>query len=186
MTQGVRLWAGRVVGCLANLILFVALAALGERLMAGHDPSSRHGFAFVSAGLIATTRFEPGAGDLFNAMRAGYEVARDVFTNEDGEARHDWKRAGDDPDLADLTLEEIVLSLDSEASALGTWSAARGAIVSGGFSSNTVGVPTMLGPPEGLEGKPGVPRSFRALLWTACFSTALGAGLLWFGIAALN
>jgi hypothetical protein len=77
-------------------------------------------------------------------------------------------------DLGELTLEETLVPLDAEVSVHGTWSEARGAMVSDPASG---GGRMTFGPPEQL---PGV-HSFARYVSTAILLTLIGGGLLWFG-----
>jgi hypothetical protein len=132
--------------------------------------------------LVAATAFEPKA-HLLGAIGSALSMVHDVFTDDDGEARRDWKAEGNERDPADLRLEETVLPVGAEASAHGTWSAERGGIVTTGAAGSTVTV--VLGPPEKLTGVGSAPHSYASYVVTSLVLTALGAGLLWFGVRIL-
>jgi hypothetical protein len=110
-------------------------------------------------------------------------MACEIFTDDDGEARRDWRRSGDETDPSDLILEEAVLPVGAQASVHGTWSAERGAIVAGGDPSAAFGVSAALGPAENLGDT--LPHSTVAYVVTATISTALGAGMVWFALEIL-
>jgi hypothetical protein len=128
--------------------------------------------------LVASTSFEAKSG-ILGAVGSALSMARDAFTDDDGEARRDWKREGDDRDPEGLQLEETLLPLDAEASAHGAWSVERGAIVVGAAPGSSVAV--VLGPPEKLAGVGGAPHTYVSYVVTAIVLTALGIGLVWFG-----
>jgi hypothetical protein len=132
--------------------------------------------------LVASTSFESVSGSL-GAVGSAFSMAKDVFTDDDGEARRDWKNASDERDPESLQLEEYVLPVDAQASAHGAWSAARGGIVVGAAIGSTVAV--VLGPPEKLTGVGGTPHKYGSYVVTAIVLTALGIGLLWLGARVL-
>lgn len=132
--------------------------------------------------LVKTTAFEPVAP--LATLGAIFELARDTFSDEDGEARRDWKREGDERDPETLLLKETLLPVGAAASVHGLWSAERGAIVSEGSALGTA-VSVVLGRSEKLKGVPGVGHSTRAYLVTATLLTALGIGLVWFALSVL-
>jgi hypothetical protein len=135
--------------------------------------------------LIQTTSFEATAANPRAGLGTAFEMINDVFTDDDGEVRRDWKRAGDERDPKDLILGEIVLPVGALASVHGTWSSARDAIVSD-LASDSPGVTIVLGPPEALRGTPGDTHSFGAYLMGAVVLTALGAGVIWLGVNVLS
>lgn len=126
--------------------------------------------------LIETTEFEPLGG-----LGSVFEMARDIFTDEDGKARRDWKRPGDERDPQTLLLEETLLPVGASAAVHGLWSAERGAIVSEGSALGT-SVSIALGGAGNLSQAPGLGHSTGAYLVTATLLTALGAGLVWFAL----
>jgi hypothetical protein len=134
-------------------------------------------------GVVRATHFEEVQWNTLGVVGTVFATAREMFTDEDGEARHDWRRAGDDTDPSDLILEEAVLPVSGQASVHGTWSAERGAIVAGGDPSAAFGVSAALGPPDNLGDT--LPHSTVAYVVTATISTALGAGLVWFALKLL-
>ena len=140
--------------------------------------------------LVAATRFEEVERGALGLGPVGtmLQLASTMFSDDDGEARHDWKAAGDARDPQTLLLEETLLPVGHVASVAGTWSPERNAIVAGGEGAVGPGVSVILGPPEKLAGQDGgVPlhSSFASYLITATVLTALGAGLVWFSIAVL-
>jgi hypothetical protein len=124
--------------------------------------------------LVETTSFERVAA---LPLESVFQMAGDVFSDEDGEARRDWKKADDERDPKTLLFEETLLPVGALASAHGVWSAERGAIVSQGALGTAVSI--TLGGPENLRGAPGLGHSTRAYLVSATLLTALGAGLVW-------
>lgn len=157
-------------------VFAIPLQADGVQLLAGETAVER------ARQWIRTAPFQPTAGPL-GVLRAGMETLRDVFTDDDGEARHDWKRADMDRDPASLLLEETVLPIDAEATVHGTWSRARGAVVAGGGAA--MGVQLVLGPPERLAALTGA-HSFGRSLAAALVMIALGAGVVWLGARGLE
>jgi hypothetical protein len=129
--------------------------------------------------LVQTTSFENVAGAL-GAVGTAIATAREIFSDDDGEARRDWHKAGEDADPSDLILEEALLPVGAEVSVHGTWSGDRGAVVASGDPSVAFGVSAALGPPENLGSV--LPHSTAAYVATAAISTALGAAILWFGL----
>lgn len=135
--------------------------------------------------VASSTQFERVRPDLAGTLQTVFESAKDIFLDDDGESRKDWAREGDERDPSELILEEIVLPVDVQASALGTWSQERNAIVSSKASTGNIGVSIVLGGVEKLTAKEGVPHSFTGYLVTAVLLTALGAGLLWLGMKVI-
>ena len=132
--------------------------------------------------LVKTTGFEVVAA--LATLASVFEMARDIFSDEDGEARRDWKREGGERDPETLLLKETLLPVGAAASAHGLWSEERRAIVSEGSALGTV-VSVVVGRAEELKGAPGVGHSTRAYLVTATMLIALGAGLVWFSLNVL-
>ena len=95
--------------------------------------------------------------------------------------RKDFAADGDAPDAALLKLEETVLPIGETVSAFGTWSAARGAIVSPPSPLPGSHVIIARGGPEALDDQAGVPHSTTAYVVGAIVLLALAAGLFWFG-----
>jgi hypothetical protein len=120
----------------------------------------------------ATTSFEYST-----AMGSVFSLVSDIFTDDDGIARRDYRRPNTDRDIATLRFEETVLPVDIQVSAHGTWSAARGGIVVGEALGSMVTVQP--GGPEKLKGIP-VGHSFGCGVVSATVLTALGAALIWF------
>ena len=157
-------------------VLAVPLLSLAAETRTGADSIER------GRRLIGTTRWEPVA-PLATAGTV-FEMARTVFTDEDGTAGRDWKRDGDERDPAELLLEETLLPVAAVASVCGTWSAERGAIVAQASAEGGVGVTVVLGPPEGLLAAANL-GSFGSYLAFATLATALGVGIIWFAVRVL-
>jgi hypothetical protein len=130
--------------------------------------------------LVETTNFDRVAA---HPLKSVFEVAGDVFNDEDGEARRDWKMEGDGRDPSTLLFKETLIPVGASASAHGVWSAERGAIVSQGALGTAVSV--ALGGPENLRSAPGIGHSTGAYLVSATVLTALGAALVWFSRSML-
>lgn len=135
--------------------------------------------------VASSTQFERMPPDLGGVLQTVFESVKDIFLDDDGESRKDWAREGDERDPSELTLEEIVLPVDEQASVLGTWSQEHNAIVSSQASTGNIGVSVVLGGLEKLSAKEGVPHSFTGYLVTALLLTAAGAGLLFFGLKVI-
>lgn len=130
-----------------------------------------------------TASFEEVQWNVLGALGTAFKMVREIFTDEDGESRHDWHRAGDERDPWSLILEESVLPLDDEVSVHGIWSAEREAVVAQGDASVAAGVSAALGPPANLGSVlPSPPGSYLA---TATVSTLLGAAILFFALKVL-
>lgn len=130
--------------------------------------------------LVETTSFDRVAT---HPVLSVFEMAGDVFNDEDGEARRDWRMEGDGPDPKTLLFKETLIPVGASASAHGVWSAERGAIVSQGVLGTAVSV--TLGGAEELRGTPGPGHSTFAYVVTATVLTALGAALVWFSRSML-
>jgi hypothetical protein len=151
------------------------------------DYARRHAGAAVieqARQFVAATRFEDVSLGALGVAGTALQLARTIFTDEDGEARRDLRAADDLRDPETLILEETVLPVGETASVSGRWSAERAAIVVGDELGASVSA--ALGPPENLRRGPSeVPHSFGSYLMSAIVLTALGAGLVWFSIAVL-
>ena len=151
-------------------------------------PTPRDGALVVERArqLVAATRFEEVERGALGAAGTALQLASTLFSDDDGEARHDFQAAGDARDPQTLRLEETLLPVGQVASVAGTWSPERNAIVAGGEGAVNPGVSVILGPPENLAVRGGgLPASFASYLITATVLTALGVGLVWFSIAVL-
>jgi hypothetical protein len=132
-------------------------------------------------GFLRTTTFEPMSAQPLGAFATAFEQFEETLTDEDGEARRDWKREDSEIDPSDLILEEVVLPVDVEASVHGPWSASEGAIVAPGTLLAATHVVAVLGPPKEKLDKLEVEHSTTTYVITATVLLALGAGLIWFG-----
>lgn len=128
--------------------------------------------------LVRTTRFEASG-----AVGSVFAMASDIFTDEDGVSRRDWKRQGDDRDPAQLRLEETVLPVGELASAHGVWSQERGGLVVGDAPGSMVTV--VPGPSSKLRGMVATTQSVGYYAVSATVLTSLGAGLVWFARSIL-
>lgn len=133
--------------------------------------------------LVKAASFEEVQWNVLGALGTAFAMVREIFTDEDGESRRDWHRAGDESDPSGLLLEETALPLDEEVSVHGIWSAEREAIVAQGDASVAAGVSAALGPPANLGSV--LPSSTGAYLATAIITTLLGAGIVWFALKIL-
>ncbi|MBK5258975.1 MAG: hypothetical protein JJE51_05230 [Thermoanaerobaculia bacterium] len=113
-----------------------------------------------------------------------FAAVNEMFTDEDGFTSRHWKRKGDERGAGELKLEETVLPAGATASVLGTWSAARGAIVPDLGSSGHIGVNATTGPADELLASSGQ-HSFTSYLVTAIILTLIGAGIVWFAVNVL-
>jgi hypothetical protein len=130
---------------------------------------------------LGVGHFEEASPGMIGSLESVFQMTQDVLDDENAEARRNWNRGPESRDPGDLILEETVLPIGVEASAIGTWSAEKGAII--GTKSNAVAV--SLGPPENLSTKEGVPASTGAYFISALLLTAIGLGMLWFAIKIL-
>jgi hypothetical protein len=128
---------------------------------------------------VRATAFEQTSTALSGPLAAAFEQFHDTLLDEDGEARRDWHRGGENSDPSKLILEEIILPVDVEASVHGPWSSARGAIVAPGTLLAATHVVASLGPPNAQLTKLEVEHSTTTYLVSATVLTALGAGLIW-------
>jgi hypothetical protein len=131
---------------------------------------------------VAATRFEDVAGGLAGAVGTALQMAGDVFGDEDGESRRDWRKAGDRPEPGALLLEETVLPVGARVTVAGRWSAERQAIVpaSGGSTPGVVTVVT--GGPERLASSHALPSPAWSVAVAATLLTAAGAGIVWLAL----
>jgi hypothetical protein len=130
---------------------------------------------------LRTTTFEPMSAQPLRAFATAFEQFEGTLTDEDDEARRDWKREGSEIDPSDLILEEVVLPVDVEASVHGPWSSSEGAIVAPGTLPAATHVVAVLGPPNEKLDKLEVEHSTTTYVITATVLLALGAGLSWLG-----
>ena len=128
---------------------------------------------------VAAARFEEVAGGLAGALGTAFQMAGDVFGDEDGESRRDWRRAGDRPARGALRLGETGLPVGARVTVAGRWSAERQAIVpaSGGSAPGVVTVVT--GGPERLASSHALPSPAWSVAVAATLLTAAGAGIVW-------
>jgi hypothetical protein len=132
---------------------------------------------------VGAARFEEVGGDLLGALGTAFERAGEMFADEDGESRRDWRRKGDDRDPSSLVLEEAVVPVGATVTVAGHWSTDRQAVVpsSGDAGPGTVTVVT--GPPERLaRSAHALPSSAWSVLVAATLLTGLGAGLVWLAV----
>ena len=126
-----------------------------------------------------TASFEVVSG-MLGALGTAFTGVDDVFGDDDGEVRRDWRAAGETKDPAELILEEAVLPVGATASVSGTWSTRRGAIVPALAGEGGPSVTVTLGGLESLDAVTGaVPHSTLSYLVTATILTALGAAIAW-------
>ncbi len=154
----------------------------------GNQAERREGDAVVAQARqwVASTAFEDVSPNVVGSLGAALAHVKTLFSDEDGEDRRDYRRAGEEGrDPGTLILEETLLPVGEVASVSGRWSAAKSAIVAGGGDAVAETVSAVLGPPERLKGPGEVPPSFASYLTSAIVLTALGAGLVWFSIAIL-
>lgn len=133
---------------------------------------------------VGATRFEEVGGDLLGALGTAFERAGEMFADEDGESRRDWRRKGDDRDPSSLFLEETVVPVGATVTAAGRWSTDRQAVVpdSGDAGPGTVTVVT--GPPARLaRAAHALPSSAWSVAVAATLLTGLGAGLVWLAVS---
>ncbi len=146
-----------------------------------HDAEPREGQDAIERArrLVETTDFKPMAQVL--EVGSVFEMAHDIFGDEDGEVRRDWKREGDERDPQTLLLEETLLPVGAAAAVHGMWSAERGAMVSEGGLGTFVSV--TLGGSEGLGRAGSLGHSTRTFWIAATIYTAIGIALVWFALA---
>jgi hypothetical protein len=129
---------------------------------------------------VGAVRFEEVAGGPLGALGTALTLAGEVFGDEDGDSRRDWRRAGTDRDPATLLLEETALPVGATVTVSGRWSADRQAIVpaSGGSGPGVVSVVT--GGPERLSrAANALPSSPWSVATVATLLTLAGAGIVW-------
>lgn len=128
---------------------------------------------------VGTTRFEDVSG-LLGAVGTVFSTVRVMFQDEDGEHRADYRAAGTTRAPETLLLEETVLPVGAVASVAGTWSAARGAIVTASGTAVTGGVTATSGPVDTLlKRSTQVPASTTSTALFVVVLAAFGAGILW-------
>ncbi len=134
--------------------------------------------------IIRSQTFEEVDPNLLAAVGTTFAAVNEMFTDEDGFASRHWKRKGDERGAGELNLEETVLPVGATASVLGTWSAARGAIVPDLSSSGHIGVNATTGSANELLASGGQ-HSFTSYVVTAIIFSLIGAGIVWFAVNVL-
>jgi hypothetical protein len=133
---------------------------------------------------VGATRFEEVGGDLLGALGTAFERAGEMFADEDGESRRDWRRKGDDRDPSSLLLEETVVPVGATVTAAGRWSTDRQAVVSSSGDAGPGTVTVVTGPPERLaRSAHELPSSAWSVAVAATLLTGLGAGLVWLAVS---
>lgn len=133
---------------------------------------------------VGATRFEEVGGDLLGALGTAFERAGEMFADEDGESRRDWRRKGDDRDPSSLLLEETVLAVGATVTAAGRWSTDRQAVVPDSGDVGPGAVTVVTGPPERLaRAAHALPSSAWSVAVAATLLTGLGAGLVWLAVS---
>jgi hypothetical protein len=106
------------------------------------------------------------------------EFYRFVDTSTTG-SRRDYGLGNDvAPDVATLRYEERVIAIGATVSAIGQWSAARGAMVRDRDSSVGL-VEVFEGGPEALDGHPDMPEAMTQYIVSAIFSLGLAGGVFY-------
>ena len=127
----------------------------------------------------ATSRFEIASG-LLGAVGTAVTTVQEMFTDDDGDVRRDWKAAAEPRDPSTLILEEAVLPVGVTASVAGSWSADRGCIIASSDAPGGLGVTATLGSPSDLAGVQGaVPPSTTSYVVTSALLIAIGAAIVW-------
>jgi hypothetical protein len=142
----------------------------------GDEEAIQRARAFVSA-----TQFQEMDRSVLGELQTAFNLVGKFFSDDSGEARKDWARNEDARDAKDLILEEIVLPMDTQATVIGTWSAEQNGLIPKQAKTGNIGVTVILGPPESLEQRHGMPSSLASYMATAVLMMAAGAGILYFG-----
>jgi hypothetical protein len=128
---------------------------------------------------IASTTFAEEENATAGAIGSAITIAGEMFSDEDGSTRRDWRRAGASRDVSQLFLEETVVPVGAEAAACGTWSVARNAIVSGDGLNGVLGVTVSRGGPQSIPENAVANKSMLTYLVTATALTLVGLGIAW-------
>ena len=132
---------------------------------------------------VGATRFEEVGADVLGALGTAFERAGEMFADEDGESRRDWRRKGDDRDPESLLLEETVLPVGATVTVAGRWSTDRQAVVPDSGEAGPSVVTVVTGPPERLaRAAHALPSSAWSVAVAATLLTGLGAGLVWLAV----
>ena len=123
---------------------------------------------------VAATRFEEVGADLLGALGTAFERVGEMFADDDGESRRDWRRKGDDRDPESLLLEETVLPVGATATAAGWWSTDRQAVVPDWERRDRPPSPSS---PARPSGSPARPTRFRSSAWSVVVAATLLTGL---------
>lgn len=162
------------VDCDARALRVLAVPRLADtarRCSAPDDVERARGYA-------AAARFEERGGGLAGVLGTALELSGEVFGDEDGESRRDWKKAGEERDPGTLSLEETVVPVDARVTVAGRWSAERQAIVPGPGDPAVGAVTVVRGGPEGLGAAHALPSSPASVAVAATLLTAAGAAIV--------
>jgi hypothetical protein len=123
---------------------------------------------------------------MLGAVGSAFTTVTAMLTDDDGESRFDWKRAGDSRDPSTLRLEESVLPVGATASVAGPWSVDRHAVVPASAAPGALGVTVTTGPVETLLGANSqVPASTTSSVLVIVVLAAIGAGIVWGGMTIM-
>ena len=127
----------------------------------------------------AATHFEIASG-LLGAVGTALTTVQEMFTDDDGNVRRDWKAAVEPRDPSTLILEEAVLPVGVTASVSGSWSSDRGCITASSDAPGGLGVTAALGSPSDLTDVQGaVPPSTTSYVVSTLALLAIGAAIVW-------
>ena len=125
---------------------------------------------------VRSTGWETVEFAMLDVLDAAFHRLKDTSTTG---TRRDFGLANDAaPDVVLLRFEETALPIGATVSALGQWSASRGAIIPRPDSPVSL-VIVVAGGPEALDGQPGMPQSTTSYVIGAIVAIALSVGLFY-------
>lgn len=128
---------------------------------------------------IESTTFAAQENLVLASVGTTFSIAGEMFGDEDGATRRDWRLAGVNRNVSDLTLEEMVVPVGERAAVCGTWSGTRGAIVSGDGLNGVLGVTVSMGGPESVPEGAVANKSMLTYVVTASLLMLVGLGIAW-------
>jgi hypothetical protein len=128
---------------------------------------------------VASTTFSDEENGNLGKVATAFSIAGEMFSDEDGATRRDWRLAGANRDLSRLELEEMVVPIGAQAAACGTWSQSRNAIVAGDGLNGVLGVTVSSGGPESIPEDAVANKSMLTYVVTATALTLVGLGIAW-------
>jgi len=128
---------------------------------------------------IESTTFAAQENEVLSSIGTAFSIAGEMFSDEDGATRRDWRLAGVNRDVLELLFEEVVVPVGEQAAVCGTWSRTRNAIVSGDGLKGILGVTVSKGGPQSIPEDTVANKSMLTYIVTATMLTLAGLGIAW-------